>query len=259
MRDGRLLARQFRSIPRVVTLLVSAGVLMSATNRLLATLPRDELQRLQRQLEPVRLPKGKILYEAGDPMHHAYFPLNGMVSLLAATHEGRTVEVAMVGNEGVVGLPIVLRAATAPYRVMVQIAGDAMRARSETLAAEFRRSADFQDSMLRYTHSLVGQIAQSAVCHRFHGVLERLSRWLLIAHDRVEGDTIELTQEFIAHMLGMPRTGVTAAAVELQDAGVIRYRHGRITILNRKRLEAESCECYRIVRDAIGQFPPAVA
>ena len=232
---------------------------MPAANRLLATLPRDELRRLEGQLETVRLPKGKVLYETGDPMRHAYFPLNGMVSLLAATHDGQTVEVAMVGHEGVVGLPIVLRATTAPYRVMVQISCDAVRVRSETLATEFRRCTEFQDALLRYTNSLVGQISQSAVCHRFHSVLQRLSRWLLIAHDRVEGDTIELTQEFIAHMLGIPRTGVNAAAVALGDAGLIRYRHGRITVLNRKRLEAESCECYRIVRDEIGQFPPAVA
>jgi CRP-like cAMP-binding protein len=232
---------------------------MPAANRLLATLPHDERQRLQRQLEPVRLPRGRVLYEVGDPMQHAYFPLNGMVSLLATTRHGQSVEVAMVGNEGVVGLPIVFRATTAPYRVMVQIASDAVRIRSETLATEFRRSLEFQDALLRYTHSLVGQISQSAVCHRFHSVLQRLSRWLLIAHDRADSDTIELTQEFIAHMLGIPRTGVTAAAVALQDAGLIRYRHGRITIVNRKRLEAESCECYKIVRDEIGEFPPEVA
>lgn len=232
---------------------------MPPANRLLATLPRDELRRLEGQLESVRLSKGKVLYDAGDPMRHAYFPLNGMVSLLATTRHGQTVEVAMVGNEGVVGLPIVLRATVAPYRVMVQIPADAVRVRSETLAIEFRRCTEFQDALLMYTNSLVGQISQSAVCHRFHPVLQRLSRWLLIAHDRVEGDTIELTQEFIAHMLGIPRTGVTAAAVALGDAGVIRYRRGRITILNRKRLEAESCECYRIVRDEIDRFPPAVA
>jgi CRP-like cAMP-binding protein len=235
------------------------GVLMPAANGLLATIPRNELGRLQSHVEQVRLPKGKVLYEIGDQMCHAYFPLNGMLSLLATTHEGQTVEVAMVGNEGVVGLPIVLRANVAPYRVMVPIPCDAMRVRSETLAIEFRRNVHFQDALLRYTHTLVGQISQSAVCHRFHTVLQRLARWLLSAHDRVEGDTIKLTQEFIAHMLGIPRTGVTAAAIELQDAAVIHYRHGKITIINRNRLEATACECYRIVRDEIGQFPPAVA
>jgi CRP-like cAMP-binding protein len=232
---------------------------MAGTNRLLSLLPKDEYRRLQPQLEGVLLPKGKVLYDMGDVMHHAYFPLSGMVSLLAMTHEGQTVEVAMIGNEGVIGLPIVLHANTAPYRVLVQIPGSACRIRSEEFRHEFQRDAALQEVLLRYTHSLIGQISQSAVCHRFHTVTQRLCRWLLIARDRVDTDDIELTQELIAHMLGIPRTGVSMAATELQDKALIRSRHGKIHIMNRKGLEAAACECYHIVRDAIGQFPPAAA
>ena len=230
---------------------------MAGTNRLLSLLPKDDYRRLQPQLERVLLPKGKVLYAMGDVMHHAYFPISGVVSLLAMTRAGETVEVAMVGSDGVIGLPIVLYANTVPYRVVVQITGSAWRIRSDAFRHEFARAAALQEVLLRYMHSLVGQISQSAVCHHFHTVSQRLCRWLLMAHDCIDTDTVDLTQEFLSHTLGVPRTTVSAAAVELQDAAVIRYRRGRITILNRKRLEASACECYGIVRSDIGQFPPA--
>ena len=230
---------------------------MAAVNRLLSLLPKDAYRRLQPQLEHVVLQKSKVLYDVGDVMTYAYFPISGMVSLLAMTRAGEMVEVAIVGSDGVIGLPIVLYATTVPYRVVVQITGSAWRIRSETFRQEFTREAALQEVLLRYTHRLVGQISQSAVCHHFHTVSQRLCRWLLMAHDCIDTDTVDLTQEFLSHMLGVPRTTVSAAAVELQDAAVIRYRRGRITILNRKRLEASACECYGIVRRDIGQFPPA--
>lgn len=228
-------------------------------NRLLALLPRDEYQRLHPHLERITLPKRTVLYEPGDSLHHAYFPLSGIVSLLATTQEGHAVEVAMVGNEGVIGLPIIFQADTVPYQVMVQITGVGYRIRSEVLRTEFRRAAALQAGLLRYTHGLLGQISQSAVCHQFHTASQRLCRSLLLARERVDSDTLELTQEFMSYMLGIPRTAVNAAAVELQDGGAIRYRHGTITILNRHRLETWACECYQILRDDIGQCPPAAA
>ena len=171
-----------------------------------------------------------------------------MCSLLSITPKGEAVEIAMVGNDGVVGIEGVLREAPIPYRVVVQIAVSAQRVPMTRLRTEFNESARVRDLLLQYTHSLLSEIAQSAVCHRFHTASQRFARWLLIARDRVNSDTVELTQEFIAHMLGIPRTGVTMAAGGLQEAGLIRQRHGRIQILDRRGLEAAACECYRIVK-----------
>jgi CRP-like cAMP-binding protein len=220
-------------------------------NRLLATLPRHEYERLRPSLKIVPLPKGKIIYELGDEVRNAYFPLNGMLSILSITEDGSTVEVAMVGNEGLTGLPLILKAQRMPFRVMVQLPGNAMMMPGHTLREEFNRGGNFQVMLLRYAHTLVTQIAQSAACNRFHSVEKRFCRWLLIACDRVKTDTFHLTQEIISQMLGVPRTAVTMTAVRIQQMGLIRYSRGKIVILDRKGLESASCECYRIVAEEI--------
>ena len=205
-------------------------------------------------LERVHLPRGKVLFEAGDLIRHAHFPMNGVVSLLGMTEDGETVEVAMVGTEGMLGVPIVLRVGLTLHRSMVHIQADALRLSSDILRTEFNRNGQFQDLLLRYTHTLLAQLTQSAVCNRFHTVEARLGRWLLVIYDRVRRETFYLTQEFISHMLGTPRTVVTIAANKLQDAGFIHYRRGKITILNRQGLESAACECYRVVTNEISRF-----
>jgi CRP-like cAMP-binding protein len=225
----------------------SVPPLLVTRNRLLAALPRQEYERLAPHLEPIHLPKGKTLAASGDTLRYAYFPTSGMVSLLSTTESGQSIEVAMVGDEGVIGVPIILRVGVMPYWSMVQISADAMRIRATALRNEFDRGEQLHDLLLRYTHALLTQISQSAVCNRFHSVEERFCRWLLISRDRAKSDTINLTQEFISQMLGTARTRVTMAALPLQDAGLIRYRRGKITILDRQGLESVACECYAIV------------
>jgi CRP-like cAMP-binding protein len=223
-------------------------------NRLLEALSRQQYERLLANSNLVRLAPGKILYDVGDTVHHAYFPIGGMISLLSITQDGRMVEVGMVGNEGMIGLPTVLRCNVAPYQVMVQFAGNALRIRADVLKAEMSRDGHLQEVLLCYSHALLIQIAQSASCNRFHGVEARLCRWLLVSRDRHLTDTLPLTQEFLSHMLGVPRTSVTAVARSLQERKLIRYVRGRIIILDRPGLESHSCECYRLVRNEIRQF-----
>lgn len=197
-----------------------------------------------------------MLYEIGDQVRFAYFPTNGMVSLLSSTREGATVEVAMIGRNGVIGLPILLRTNTSPYQVLVQMASDAYRLRSEVFHSEFRRDGALQEAVLEHLHGLLVQLSQSSACHRFHSTPERLARWLLISRDCVQSDTIDLSQEFFSRMLGIHRKRVSAAALKLQAHGVIRQRHGYIEILNRVRLEDLACECYDIAKRQVGQFEP---
>jgi CRP-like cAMP-binding protein len=223
-------------------------------NRLLAALPRDEYERLSPHLELVRLAPGQILYNVGDAVRHAYFPKGGMLSLLSITETGRTIEVGMIGNEGMAGIPIILSSGPAPYLVMVQLPCNALRIREGALMAEFKRGGRLQELLLRYTHALLTQVAQSAACNRFHTVEQRLCRWLLVSRDRVRADTLHLTQEFLSHMLGVPRTSVTAVAGALQERGLISYRRGKITILDRSGLKDTSCECYRRVREGVRQL-----
>jgi CRP-like cAMP-binding protein len=223
-------------------------------NRILANLPEAELERLIPQMEFVHLEKGHVVYMAGDPVRHAYFPNSGMVSLLSTTEEGATIEVAMIGDEGVIGIPIVLRMPTIPYEAMIQITVDAVKIRADVLREEFDRGGQLQERTLRYMHTLLSQISQSAVCNRFHTVEKRLCRWLLVAQDRVKSDQLDLTQEIISHMLGTPRTGVTMAACALQRTGVITYSRGRINILDRPKLERMSCECYRIAKESVDDY-----
>jgi len=222
-------------------------------NRLLAALPRQEYERLAPHLEPAHLPRGKTIALTGDTLRHAYFPANGMISLLSTSEGGEAIEVAMVGSEGFVGVPIILNAGVTPFWSVVQIQADAVRISGVALGREFDRGGRLRELLLKYSHSLLTQVAQSAVCNRFHTVQERLCRWLLVSRDRARSDTINLKQEDIAQMLGTARTGVTMAAVPLQDAGLIRYRRGKITILDREGLESAACECYSIVRKEAGQ------
>ncbi len=226
----------------------------TSENRILADLPRAEYERLRPHLETVRLAQGRILYNAGDTVGHAYFPKAGLLSILYTTEDGRTFEVAMVGSEGVAGIPVVLRAPTALYHLVVQLPADALRIRGDLLREEFNRGGKLHDLMLRYMHALLTQIAQSAACARFHTVEERLCRLLLISRDRARTDALPFTQEFLSQMLGAPRTSVTMIASALQQRGVIRSRRGMITILDGARLEGFSCECYRIVRDELAHF-----
>jgi CRP-like cAMP-binding protein len=231
------------------------GVKSQVRNRLLAALPSDEYEHILPNLEPIHLPKGKVIYHAGEIVRYGYFINDGQVSLLSISEEGTTIEVAMVGNEGAIGIPIVLRTNKTPYQVMVQIpVRSAFRIKAEVLRNEFDRGGKFQDLMLRYTEVVLTQITQSAVCNHFHSSVQRLARWLLIANDLVGKDTFYLTHEFISHMLGSPRTGVTMAAGVLQKTGLLSYSRGKITILDRSGLEEAACECYKIVRESFDHF-----
>jgi len=223
-------------------------------NRILAAVPNQEFGRVSPHLESVHLEKGEVVYMAGDTIRHVYFPISGLLSLLSTTETGSTVEVAMVGNEGVIGLPVILKKGMIPYEVIVQVTTDAFRIKAEVLQEEFDKGERLQKLMLRYVSVLIAQISQSSICNRFHTLEEALSRWLLEAQDRVNSDTLNLTQEIISNALGVPRTGVTMAAGSLQRAGLIRYSRGRIVILDRARLEANSCECYRIIHDEVDHF-----
>ncbi|HVG30749.1 MAG TPA: Crp/Fnr family transcriptional regulator [Pyrinomonadaceae bacterium] len=218
------------------------------TNRLLAALPKREYQRLLPALEPVTLTFGDILFEPGDRLRHVYFPHNSIVSLLCAVDGRERLEVGIVGNDGMAGLPVFMGVNRSRTRGLVQGAGDALRMKAAALVKEVGGGGPLHKLLHRYTHSLLTQISQSAACNRFHQVNARLARWLLMTHDRVEGDEFRLTQEFISHMLGVRREQVTLAASALQKQKLISYSRGRIKILDRAGLEAISCGCYAAVK-----------
>jgi CRP-like cAMP-binding protein len=215
----------------------------------LAALPIEDYQRIQPQLHGVVLGLGQILYESGGYLAHIYFPTTSVASLLYTTRDGSTAEMAMTGNDGVVGIGLFLGGNTTPNRAVVQIAGSAFRMEAKFLREEFGRGGPFQQLMLRYTQALITQISQTAVCNRLHSVEKRLCRWLLLSHDRVSSDELLMTQEFIANMVGGRRESVTVAAGRLQVAGLIHYARGHIKILDRKRLESAVCECYQVVKE----------
>lgn len=223
-------------------------------NGILNSLPRDEYQRLHPNLKPIRLPPGKVLWDVGDVIDAGFFPLDGMISLLSISEDGSTIEVGMISSEGMAGISALLRLRTAPYRLMTQLPTNALRITMDALNTEFRRGGRLQDLLLRYTHTLLTQVSQSAACNRFHSTEERLCRWLLISRDRVKSDVVHLTQEFISHMLGVPRTSVTMIACKLQRMGLIRYTRGKIRILDAGALENHSCECYRIVTEEFTRY-----
>jgi CRP-like cAMP-binding protein len=234
--------------------MLGASTQFAIGNRILAALPHEALVRLMPNLTTVRLERGEVVYITGDRIRYAYFPVSGLLSLLSSTETGSTVEVAMLGNEGVVGLPVILKQDLIPYEVTVQIATEAFKIKAEDLQQEFDRGEALQGIMLRYLNMLIAEISQSALCHRFHTLEQALSRWLLLAQDRLNTDRLNLTQEIIAHALGVPRTGVTKAAGSLQRDGLIRYGRGKITILQRENLEANACECFRAMHDELNRF-----
>lgn len=226
----------------------------STGNRILSSLPHEEFARLARYLERVELKKGETVYLTGDDIQHIYFPEMGLLSLVSITETGSPLEVAMVGNEGGVGLPVILKNHIIPYDVTVQFTTVVHRIKATALQEEFDKGQALHEFVLRYLNLLIGQIAQSSICIRYHTLDETLRRWLLTVQDRVKSDILDLTHEKIAEALGVPRTAVTKAAGDMQRKALIRYSRGRIFILDRARLEADSCECYRIIRDQHGQF-----
>jgi CRP-like cAMP-binding protein len=222
---------------------------MPITNRLLATLPKNDYQRLLPQLEPVALTFAEVLYEPGGSIRHVYFPNDSIVSLLAEVAEREALEVGIVGNEGMTGISVFMGVNSSRNRAVVQGAGTALRMRAAALRKEAGYVGSLHRLLHRYSHSLLTQASQAAACNRFHRVSARLARWLLMTHDRLGADEFRVTQEFMAYMLGVRREGVTVAASALQKDHFISYSRGQIMILNRIGLEAVSCECYRIIKD----------
>jgi CRP-like cAMP-binding protein len=223
-------------------------------NWLLARLPPADYKRLRPLLKAVRFTKGQIIYDVADVVNYAYFLTSGMVSLLAIIDDEQIVQVAMVGYEGLLGIPALLRTNLMPYRVTSQLPTTALRINAVALNAEFNRGGALTDLLLRYLHTLITQITQSAVCHRYHTVEARLCRWLLLSRDRAHTDRLPLTQETLAYMLGVKRTSVSSAASLLQSKGLITYRWGHLQLLDRAGLEASACICYRIISAELAQF-----
>jgi CRP-like cAMP-binding protein len=217
-------------------------------NSLLAALPRKDYERLSAGFEPVTLTFGDVLYEPGQPIRHVYFPNDSLVSLLTLADGHLALEVGMVGHEGMVGTPVPLGINVSAVRALVQGSGTAMRMTSARFQKEFRLCPPLQRALYRYIHVLMAQVTQTAACNRFHMVEARLARWLLMTRDRVCSNQFHLTQEFLAHMLGVRRVGVTKAASALQRRKLIRYSRGEISILDEKGLEAAACQCYQVVK-----------
>jgi len=218
------------------------------SNRVLNSLARSEYEHLSQHLERVRLSQGEVLCQPEEPVTHVYFPNRGVVSLVSVFEGGGMVEVGMVGNEGVFGVCAFLGSLTTPLLAQVQLPGEGFRMRADVLKREFAKGGLLQDMLLRYTQAFITQVAQTAACNRAHPIAGRLAKWLLMCQDRAHSKDLELTHEFIATMLGIRRAGVTEAAYQLRDAGLIHYRRGHVTITDRAGLEAESCECYPLVK-----------
>jgi CRP-like cAMP-binding protein len=217
-------------------------------NRLLSALSRDLQIRLLPRMEKLSLAVRQVLQEPEAPMPHVYFPLSGVVSLVISLKSGETVEIATVGNEGMLGTPVFLGVERAPMKAFCQVAGQALRMKSEHFRQAVAEHPDLAEMARRYTHGLLNQVAQTTACNHVHSVPARMCRWLLMTHDRVGADEFNLTQEFLAQMLGVRRPSVTVAAGALQKAGLIRYQRGRIRVADRAGLEARACECYGTVR-----------
>ena len=228
-------------------------------NHLLAALPRDDYARLFPHLDLVPTPLGHVLYESGVPMRHVYFPITSIVSLLCVMENGASAEIAVVGNEGIVGVSLFMGGETTPSRAVVQSAGHAYRLQGQLLKDEFSRAGPMQRLLLRYTQALLTQMAKTAVCNRHHSLDQQLCRWLLLSLDRLPSNELIMTQELIANMLGVRREGVTEAAGHVQKAGLIEYHRGRITVLDRPGLEARACECYAVVKKECDRLLPYVA
>ena len=223
-------------------------------NRLLAALPAAEFERLLPHLELVPMPLGEALSESGGRMQHVYFPTTVIVSLLYVLENGASAEIAVVGNEGILGISLFMGGDTTPSRAVVQSAGFGYRLKAHLLKTEFNRAGPVLHLLLRYTQALITQMTQTAVCNRHHTVEQQLCRWLLLSLDRLPTDTLTMTQELIANMLGVRREGVTEAAGHLQRAGLIRYSRGRITVVDRPGLEKAVCECYAVVKSEFNRL-----
>jgi CRP-like cAMP-binding protein len=217
-------------------------------NQILDALPGDERDRLFPHMELTKMPLGMVLYEPDDELRHVYFPIDSIVSMLYVMKDGASAEIAVVGNDGAIGLALFMGGETTPNRAVVQSAGSSYRLTRQRLEDEFHRHGNLLRMLLLYTQALITQMAQTAVCNRHHSVDQQLCRWLLLSLDRLSSNQLNMTQELIANMLGVRREGVTLAARKLQKLGVIRYTRGRITVLDRTKLEKLSCECYAVVK-----------
>jgi CRP-like cAMP-binding protein len=225
-------------------------------NHLLAALPDAERQRWLPQLELVEMPLGQVLYESGGTLTHVYFATTAIVSLLYVMQSGASAEIAVVGNEGIVGISLFMGGDSTSSRAVVQSAGHGFRLKAQIMKEEFNRAGPVLHLLLRYTQALITQMAQTAVCNRHHSLDQQLCRWLLLSLDRLQGNELAMTQELIANMLGVRREGVTEAALKLQQAGLIRYARGHILVLDRNGLEKRSCECYAVVKKEYDRLLP---
>jgi CRP-like cAMP-binding protein len=225
-------------------------------NELLAALPEEKLQRWQPHLEFVKMRVGDVLYESGDTLEHAYFPTTAIVSLLYQLQNGASAEIAVVGNEGILGVSLFMGGGSTPSRAVVQSAGHGFRLRAQLMKDEFDRAGPVLRLLLRYTQALITQMSQTAVCNRHHSLDQQLCRWLLLSLDRLRGYQLDMTQELIGNMLGVRRGTVTESALQLQQAGLIRYARGHITVLDRRGLEKRSCECYSVVKREYDRLLP---
>jgi CRP-like cAMP-binding protein len=224
-------------------------------NQLLAALPDEEWKRWQPLLDWVEMPLGTVLYESGAILSHVYFPTTAIVSLLYVMENGASAEIAIVGNEGIVGVSLFMGGESTTSRAVVQSAGEAFRLKAQAIKDEFLRAPVLQ-LLLRYTQALITQMAQTAVCNRHHSLDQQLCRWLLLSLDRLQGSELVMTQELIANMLGVRREGVTEGALKLQQLGLIRYSRGRILVLDREGLQTRTCECYSVVKKEYDRLLP---
>ena len=225
-------------------------------NHLLAALPDAAWQRWRPQLELVALPLGQVLYESGTTLKHVYFPTTAIISLLYVMENGASAEISVVGNEGLVGISLFMGGESTSSRAVVQSAGHGFRLKARLMKDEFDRAGPVLHLLLRYTQALITQMSQTAVCNRHHSLDQQLCRWLLLSLDRLEGTELVMTQELIANMLGVRREGVTEAAHKLQEAGLIRYARGHISVLDRVALEKRVCECYGVVKKEYDRLLP---
>jgi CRP-like cAMP-binding protein len=228
-------------------------------NQLLDALPTSDYERIASHLELIPMPLGDVLYESGAHLRYVYFPITCIISLLYVMENGASAEMAIIGNEGMLGISSFMGGDTTPNRAVVQSAGHGYRLKAELLKAEFGRFGPTMHLLLRYTQALITQMSQTAVCNRHHSVEQQLCRWLLLSLDRLGSNQLSMTQELIANMLGVRREGVTKNAGKLQDAGLIKYHRGRITVLDRPGLEARCCECYQVVKTEFDRLLPYVA
>jgi CRP-like cAMP-binding protein len=255
-----------RSVGKASSLPLEDGLRMAAPaihsphqNHLLDALPASDYARLAPHLELIPMGLGDVLYESGSQLRYVYFPTTSIISLLYVMEDGASAEIAIVGNEGILGVSLFMGGDTTPSRAVVQSAGHGFRLKAELLKNEFGRFGPTMHLLLRYTQALITQMSQTAVCNRHHSVDQQLCRWLLLSLDRLQTNELSMTQELIANMLGVRREGVTEAAGKLQDAGLIRYRRGLISVLDRPGLEARVCECYQVVKTEFDRLLPYVA